>query len=57
MREIWKVTIYSMNGGKRDTYETECETKEEVARVIMTYKAKRRYEILKYRIEREWWLV
>ena len=57
MRKVWKVTIYSMKDGRKDVYETECETKEQVARVFMSFKTKRGYEVMKFKVEREWWLV
>ena len=57
MREVWKVKIYSMKDGKKDIYETESDTKIGVTRIIMTFKPKRGYDVVKYRIEKEWWLV
>lgn len=57
MREIWKVTVYSMKDGKKDVTEIDCDSRIDVSRVIMSFKAKRGYEIMKFRVEREWWLV
>jgi len=57
MREIWKVTIYSMKDGKKDIYETETDSIIGATRIIMTFKPKRGYEVVKYRIEKEWWLM
>ena len=57
MREIWRVTIYSVKDGKKDIYETETTSKNMIARIILTFKPKGGYEVVKYRIEKEWWLV
>lgn len=57
MREVWKVKIYSMKDGRKDIYETDCETNEQIARIFMSYKPKRGYKVVKFIVEREWWLV
>lgn len=57
MREMWKVTIYSMKDGKKDIYETETDSKINITRIILSFKPKRGYDVMKYRIEKEWWLV
>ena len=57
MKEMWKVTIYSMKDGKKDIYETETDSRVGASRIIMTFIPKRGYEVVKYRIEKEWWLV
>ena len=57
MKEVWKVTIYSMKAGKKDIYETETDSIVSVSRIIMTFKPKRGYQVVKYRIEKEWWLM
>ena len=57
MREIWKVTIYSIKDGKKDITKIDCDSRVDVSRVVMSFKAKIGYEIIKFRIEREWWLL
>ncbi len=57
MREVWKVKIYSMKDGRKDVYETNAENEVELARIVMSYKPKRGYEVVKIVMEREWWLV
>lgn len=57
MKKVWNITIYSMKNGKTDVYETQEYTKKDVARVIMSFEPKRGYEIVKYRVEKDWWLV
>lgn len=57
MREVWKVKIYSMKDGRKDVYETNADSTVELARIVMTFKPKRGYEVVKIVMEREWWLV
>lgn len=57
MKEGWKVKIYSMKDGRKDVYETDCENEVDIARVVMSYKPKRGYQVVKFTIEREWWLL
>jgi len=57
MREIWNVKIYSMKDGRKDIYETNAENEVELARIVMSYKPKRGYEVVKIVMERDWWLL
>lgn len=57
MREVWNVKIYSMKDGRKDVYETNADNEVELARIVMSFKPKRGYEVVKMVMEREWWLV
>lgn len=51
------MTIHSTKDNKMDIYETGCTDEKEIARLVMTFKPKRGYKVVKFKIEREWWLV